>query len=31
VPLQSFSFPYIEGYAHAFTNAGKIGIKVWIC
>jgi hypothetical protein len=28
VPLQSFSFPYIEGYAHAFTNAGKIGIKV---
>lgn len=28
VPLQSFNFSYIEGYSHAYTNAGKIGVKV---
>lgn len=31
VPLQSFNFPYTEGYSHVYTNAGKIGVKVWIC
>jgi len=28
VLLQSFNFSYIEGYSHAYTNAGKIGVKV---
>jgi ribosomal protein S3 len=23
--------PYISGYSHAFTAAGKIGVKIWIC
>ena len=31
VPLQSFDAPYIEGYSHAYTTAGKIGVKVWVC
>lgn len=31
VTLQSFNISYIEGYAQAFTNAGKIGVKIWIC
>lgn len=28
VPLQSFNAPYIDAYAHAYTSAGKIGVKV---
>jgi hypothetical protein len=28
VPLQSFNMPYIDAYAHAYTSAGKIGVKV---
>ena len=31
VLLQSFDAPYIEGYSHAYTSAGKIGVKVWVC
>jgi ribosomal protein S3 len=31
VPLQSYSVPYVDGYSHAYTSAGKIGVKVWIC
>nr|YP_010227904.1 ribosomal protein S3 [Polymyxa betae]CAG9644881.1 ribosomal protein S3 [Polymyxa betae] len=31
VPLQSYKIFYIEGRSHAFTNSGKIGIKIWIC
>lgn len=31
VPLQNIKLSYIEGYSSAFTNAGKIGVKVWIC
>lgn len=31
VSLQSFNIPYVEGYSHSFTGAGKIGVKVWIC
>lgn len=31
VPLQNFNFPYLKGYSHVYTNAGKIGVKVWIC
>jgi hypothetical protein len=29
--LQSVVTPYISGYSHAFTSAGKIGVKLWIC
>jgi len=28
VPLQSYKIFYIEGCSHAFTNSGKIGIKI---
>jgi ribosomal S3-like protein len=28
VPLQSFNFPYIEGFSSSFTRAGKIGVKI---
>jgi hypothetical protein len=28
VPLQSFNASYIDAYAHAYTSAGKIGVKV---
>lgn len=28
--FQSFNLPLSEGYSESFTNAGKIGIKVWI-
>jgi hypothetical protein len=31
VPLQSIKIHYIEGYSCAFTSAGKIGVKIWIC
>jgi hypothetical protein len=28
VSLQSIDMPYISGYSHAFTAAGKIGVKI---
>lgn len=28
VPCQSTSTPYVFGYSHAFTNAGKLGVKI---
>lgn len=31
VSLQSINTPYRDTYSHAFTTAGKIGVKVWLC
>lgn len=31
VSLQSIKMSYTSGYSQAFTTAGKIGVKVWIC
>jgi hypothetical protein len=31
VTLQSTNLPYTRGISSAFTRAGKIGVKVWIC
>nr|YP_009350070.1 ribosomal protein S3 [Spongospora subterranea]AIK19942.1 ribosomal protein S3 [Spongospora subterranea] len=31
VSFQSVCLPFIEGFSRSFTQAGKIGVKLWIC